>query len=133
MQTVTFSIMPSPPFRLDLTALALRRKPVNIIDTHHGAFTISIGAYFRRPEDDSRRPLPAPCVSGCGHFHYGPPRESRHHEEEKPLNRQEYFRRAEGDSLRALICKPAVRFPVGFQIAAISLEASSISHEQKQS
>src|SRR5262249_28929187 len=63
----------------------------------------------------------------------GPLRESRHHEEEKTLNRQEHFRLAEGDSLRALICSRAVRFAVGFQIAAMSLEASSISHEQKQS
>src|SRR5262249_54187439 len=36
MRTVTFSISPSPPFRLDLTALALQRKPVNIIDTWNG-------------------------------------------------------------------------------------------------
>src|SRR5262249_46467872 len=36
METVTFSISASPPFRLDLTALALQRKPVNIIDTWNG-------------------------------------------------------------------------------------------------
>jgi DNA-3-methyladenine glycosylase II len=36
VQTVTFSISPSPPFRLDLTALALQRKPVNIIDMWNG-------------------------------------------------------------------------------------------------
>jgi DNA-3-methyladenine glycosylase II len=36
MQTVTFSISPSPPFRLDLTATALRRRPINMIDTWNG-------------------------------------------------------------------------------------------------
>jgi DNA-3-methyladenine glycosylase II len=36
MRTATFSISPSPPFRLDLTALALQRKPVNISDTWNG-------------------------------------------------------------------------------------------------
>jgi DNA-3-methyladenine glycosylase II len=32
MQTLTFSISPLAPFRLDLTALALRRRPINRID-----------------------------------------------------------------------------------------------------
>lgn len=36
MKTVTFSLSPTPPFRLDLTALALQRRPINKIDTWNG-------------------------------------------------------------------------------------------------
>src|SRR5262245_56674319 len=35
-RTLTFSILPVPPFRLDLTALALQRRPINTIDTWNG-------------------------------------------------------------------------------------------------
>lgn len=36
MQTITFSLSPLAPFRLDLTALALRRRPINMIDVWNG-------------------------------------------------------------------------------------------------
>ena len=36
MQDLTFSLDPLPPFRLDLTAWALRRRPVNAIDSWDG-------------------------------------------------------------------------------------------------
>lgn len=36
MRTLTIPVSPVPPFRLDLTALALRRRPVNAIDTWNG-------------------------------------------------------------------------------------------------
>lgn len=37
MKTVKFSIKPVPPFRLDLTAWALRRRPDNIVDRWDGS------------------------------------------------------------------------------------------------
>jgi DNA-3-methyladenine glycosylase II len=36
MKTLAFSLSPAPPFRLDLTALALQRRPINKIDTWNG-------------------------------------------------------------------------------------------------
>jgi DNA-3-methyladenine glycosylase II len=36
MQEVNFSLDPLPPFRLDLTAWALRRRPINTIDSWDG-------------------------------------------------------------------------------------------------
>ena len=36
MQNLTFSLDPLPPFRLDLTAWALRRRPINAIDAWDG-------------------------------------------------------------------------------------------------
>ena len=36
MRALTIQVSPVPPFRLDLTALALRRRPVNAIDTWNG-------------------------------------------------------------------------------------------------
>jgi DNA-3-methyladenine glycosylase II len=36
MRTLTFSLSPLAPFRLDLTALALRRRPINMIDVWNG-------------------------------------------------------------------------------------------------
>jgi DNA-3-methyladenine glycosylase II len=36
MQDLNFSLDPMPPFRLDLTAWALRRRPVNTIDSWDG-------------------------------------------------------------------------------------------------
>jgi DNA-3-methyladenine glycosylase II len=36
MKTLTFSLSPTPPFRLDLTALALQRRPINKIDSWNG-------------------------------------------------------------------------------------------------
>src|SRR6266576_610208 len=34
--TISFSLEPTPPFRLDLTAWALRRRPENIVDRWDG-------------------------------------------------------------------------------------------------
>jgi DNA-3-methyladenine glycosylase II len=36
MNTLAFSLSPTPPFRLDLTALALQRRPINKIDSWNG-------------------------------------------------------------------------------------------------
>jgi len=36
MRTLNFSLSPTPPFRLDLTALALQRRPINKIDSWNG-------------------------------------------------------------------------------------------------
>ena len=36
MQDLTFSLDPSPPFRLDFTSWCLRRRPINTIDSWDG-------------------------------------------------------------------------------------------------
>ena len=49
MQDLTFSLDPLPPFRLDLTAWALRRRPVNAIDSWDGEAYSRVLAIDGRP------------------------------------------------------------------------------------
>src|SRR6185503_1401132 len=49
MQYRTFSLDPLPPFRLDLTAWALRRRPINAIDSWDGEAYSRVLAIDDRP------------------------------------------------------------------------------------
>lgn len=71
-ESFTFSVTAEPPFRLDFTAWALRRRPVNIVDRFDGRTYRRVLASHDRPfeiavsQPDSSRPWIEVAVRGRG-------------------------------------------------------------------